>query len=150
MRLCCGLLLASLVACGSSTGYGGNPPPPPPPPAPPPAPGTVFVTISEYQFSPDTITIAKSTPVRWTNSGTVSHTATADNGSFDSGTLDGTGTDPYGNPMQGGKYDHTFTTAGTFTYEWRYQLSFPLSTTWRGGQGVRFTANGRFVVRSRS
>src|SRR5881396_438644 len=89
MRLCCGLLLASLVACGSSTGYGGNPPPPPPPPAPPPPPGTVFVTISEYQFSPDTITIAKSTPVRWTNSGTVPHTATADNGSFDSGTLGG-------------------------------------------------------------
>ncbi|PYP40427.1 MAG: hypothetical protein DMD48_03425 [Gemmatimonadetes bacterium] len=116
MRLCCGLLLASLVACGSSTGYGGNPPPPPPPPAPPPPPGTVFVTISEYQFSPDTITIAKSTPVRWTNSGTVPHTATADNGSFDSGTLGGTGTDPYGNPIQGDKYDHTFTTAGTFTY----------------------------------
>jgi len=45
----------------------------------------VFVTISDYQFSPDTITIAKNTPVRWTNDGTVSHTATADGGSFDSG-----------------------------------------------------------------
>src|SRR6267143_5887563 len=117
MRLCYGLLLASIVACGSSTGYGGNPPPPPPPPpGPPPAPGTVFVTISDYQFSPDTITIAKNTPVRWTNDGTVSHTATADGGSFDSGNLGGKGTDPYGPPMQGGKYDFTFATAGTFTY----------------------------------
>ena len=114
MRLCYGLLLASLLACGSGTGYGSNPPSPPP--APPPAPGTVFVTISDYQFSPDTITIAKNTPVRWSNGGAVSHTATADSGSFDSGPLGGTGTDPYGTPMQGGKYDHTFAIAGTFTY----------------------------------
>ena len=117
MRLCYSLLLASIAACGSSTSYGNNPPPPPPPPpAPPPAPGTVFVTISDNQYSPDTITIAKNTPVRWSNSGSVSHTASADSGSFNSGTLGGTGTDPYGPPMQGGKYDHLFTTAGTFGY----------------------------------
>ena len=114
MRLCYGLLLASIAACGSSTGYGSNPPSPPP--APPPAPGTVSVSISDYLFSPDTITIATNTPVRWTNGGTVSHTVTADGGSFDSGALGGTGTDPYGAPTQGGKYDHTFAAAGTFTY----------------------------------
>ena len=116
MRLCYGLLLATLAACGSSTGYGGNPPPPPPPAVPPPAPGTVFVTISDNHYSPDTITINKNIPVRWSNDGAVSHTVSADSGSFDSGTLGGAGQDPYGAPMQGGKYDHVFTAAGTFGY----------------------------------
>ena len=115
MRLCYGLFLAGLVACGSATSYGGNPPPAPPPPPPAP-PGTVFVTISEYQYSPDTVTITAGVNVRWRNSGTVSHTASADSGSFNSGTLGGTGTDPYGSPMQGGVYDHAFATADTVTY----------------------------------
>jgi len=74
------------------------------------------VTISDYQYTPDTIMIAVGTPVRWTNHGAVSHTATADSGAFNSGALGAPGTDGYGNPTPGATYDKTFTTAGTFAY----------------------------------
>src|SRR6266496_3475029 len=62
MRLCYALLLASLVACGSSTGYGGNSPPPAPPPPAPPAPGTAVVPNPGYQINPQTTTIASGAP----------------------------------------------------------------------------------------
>src|SRR2546425_6355067 len=118
MRLCYGLLLIILAACGSGTSSPANPPPPPPgpppPPPPPPAPGTVSVTISDYQYTPDTIRISVGTPVRWTNQGTVSHTATADGGAFNSGTLGAPGVDGYGNSTPGATYDNTFTTAAAF------------------------------------
>jgi plastocyanin len=114
MRVYYGLLFGVLAACGSGNGYSTNPPPGPPPPPPPP--GTVFVTISDFQYAPDTITIAAGTPVRWTNEGAVSHSATADGGSFNSGTLGPPGTDGYGNPTAGATYTRTFSTQGTFPY----------------------------------
>ena len=116
MRLCYGLFLVFLVACGSSTSYSSNPPPPPPP-APPPAPNTVFVAVSNFQFTPDTVKITVGTPVRWTNEGSVSHSVTSDStGSFNSGTLSNGGVDQYGMPYAGSTYDRTFATAGTYPY----------------------------------
>ncbi len=116
MRLCYGLLLASLAACGSSTSYSSNPPPPPPP-APPPAPNTVFVTVSNFQFTPDTVRITAGIPVRWTNEGTVAHSVVSDtSGQFNSGTLSSGGVDQYGMPFAGSTYDRTFATAGTYPY----------------------------------
>jgi plastocyanin len=115
MRLCYGLLLASIAACSSSTSMSSTPPPPPP--APPPAPGTVLVSVTEYQFGPDTIMIAMGTPVRWTNEGMQSHSVVSDTaGLFNSPTLGSGGTNSYGMPQAGDWYDKTFTTAGTFPY----------------------------------
>lgn len=105
MRLCYGLFLVSLAACGSTTSYSGNPPPPPPP-APPPAPGTVFDTVFDFRFVPDTVTITSGIPVRWTNRGAQAHTVTSDSaGLFNSGTL-----------SSGAVYDRTFSSTGTYKY----------------------------------
>ena len=121
MRLCYGLLLVFLAACGSSTSsYNSSPPPPPGPPGPPPpppAPTTRGVTIADYSYAPDSILVSMGTPVQWTNEGSFPHTVTSDNGAFPSSVnLAGRGTDPYGNPTPGGTYTRTFSTAGTFPY----------------------------------
>ena len=63
------------------------------------------VTISDFQFTPATITIHVGDTVTWTNHGPSAHTATANNGSFNTGVL-----------QKGHSASHTFTTAGTFTY----------------------------------
>lgn len=120
MRLCYGLLLVFLAACGgsSTSSYSSSPPPPPgtPPPPPPPAPWTVIVTILDYQYTSDTITIAKGTPVRWNNNGPSAHSVTSDGAVFDSGTLAGPGVDPYGTPTAGAQYTRNFSVEGTFAY----------------------------------
>ena len=63
------------------------------------------VTISNYSFSPQTLTIKIGTTVTWTNKDLAKHTVTADDGSFES---------PFFG--QGGTYSHTFSEAGTFAY----------------------------------
>jgi len=62
-------------------------------------------TISDFQFSPATITIHVGATITWTNNGPTAHTATASDHSFDTGTL-----------QKGQSASHTFTTAGTFAY----------------------------------
>jgi plastocyanin len=63
------------------------------------------VTISDFQFTPATITIHVGDTVTWTNNGPSAHTATANDGSFNTGVL-----------QKGQSGSHTFTTAGTFAY----------------------------------
>jgi len=63
------------------------------------------VTIADFQFTPATITIHVGDTVTWVNHGPSAHTATANNGSFNTGVL-----------QNGRSASHTFTTAGTFTY----------------------------------
>jgi hypothetical protein len=63
------------------------------------------VAISDFSFSPGTVTVAVGDTVTWTNSDAQDHTATADGGSFDTGTL--------GNGESG---TVTFSTAGSFPY----------------------------------
>ncbi len=70
-----------------------------------PAGGTAAATIVDFGFTPATLTVKVGTTVTWTNTGTVSHTVTADDGSFDSGTL-----------ASGATYQHTFSKAGTYAY----------------------------------
>ncbi len=80
-------------------------------------PGAANVSIVEYSFTPDTVTIKVGASVTWTNNGTVAHTATADGGAFDSGQLSSpTGGGAYGGGSSGGTYTNTFGTAGTYTY----------------------------------
>ena len=64
------------------------------------------VGVKDSVFDPPAIAVAVGTAVTWTNTGALPHTVTADDASFDSGTLAaGTGT-----------FSKTFDTAGTFAY----------------------------------
>jgi plastocyanin len=92
-------------------GEGGEPLPPPPPPSPtpppsppPPAPGASDISMIDNDFAPANLTVTVGSVVRWVNSGTLPHTATAA-GQFDSGIL-----------MAGDTWSRTFTAPGTFNY----------------------------------
>ena len=75
------------------------------------------VTVADFQFSPDTITIAAGQSVLWTNNGPSTHTVTSDNSSWTSASLGAPGgTDPYGYPTGGGTFSHMFSSAGTYHY----------------------------------
>ncbi len=63
------------------------------------------VEIRGFAFNPAVIQISVGDTVTWENYDEAPHTATGDNGEFDSGRLD-----------QGGTFSFTFTTAGTFSY----------------------------------
>jgi plastocyanin len=63
------------------------------------------VTIKDFSFAPATVTISAGDSVTWLNQGPTTHTATASDGSFDSGNL-----------AKGKSYSKTFSSAGTFSY----------------------------------
>jgi plastocyanin len=66
---------------------------------------TAAVTIAGFAFSPPSMTITAGTTVTWTNQDSATHTATADDGSWDTGDI-----------AQGASASITFNTPGTFTY----------------------------------
>ena len=70
------------------------------------------VAIAGFAFSPKDVTVTVGDTVTWTNSDATAHTATADDGSFDTGTIgaNGTGT-------------ATFSTAGSFPYHCKIHSS---------------------------
>jgi amicyanin len=63
------------------------------------------VTIADFSFTPGTITIDVGDTVTWNNNGPTPHSATANDGSFDTGIL---------RKDQSGS--HTFAQAGTYSY----------------------------------
>jgi LPXTG-motif cell wall-anchored protein len=63
------------------------------------------VTISDFQFSPGQITVDQGDTVTWSNDGPAGHSATAEDGSFDTGVF-----------PAGESRSHTFSDAGTFSY----------------------------------
>lgn len=63
------------------------------------------VAIKDFSFGPSSVTVNVGDTVTWVNNGRTDHTATASNGSFDTGTL-----------KKGQSGSHTFNTAGTFGY----------------------------------
>jgi plastocyanin len=69
------------------------------------ASASASVTMDDFFFSPASVTVAVGDTVTWHNAGQAPHTATADDGSFDTGTIN-----------SGGSGSHRFTTAGTFSY----------------------------------
>ena len=102
----------------------------PPPAAPPPAPAETApaepaeardpapapkltvaaaasgsVTISDFEFTPASITVDVGDTVTWSNAGPTAHSATATGGSFDTGIF-----------SEGQSRSHTFQEAGTFAY----------------------------------
>jgi plastocyanin len=76
-----------------------------PPVTTPPAPMTASVHLAGAQFAPGSVTVAVGATVTWVNDDGSKHTVTADNASFDSGTLNA-----------GASFVHTFTAAGTYAY----------------------------------
>lgn len=103
----------------------GGPPAPAPAPAPQPAAAAAdedvavksqakpqakpaasqTVSVGDNFYSPRSVTINIGDTITWTNNGSADHSATADNGSFDTGVFG-----------PGGSRSHTFTQAGTFDY----------------------------------
>jgi plastocyanin len=69
------------------------------------AAATKNVTIADFEFTPAQITIQQGDTVTWTNEGPTAHSATASDGSFDTGVF-----------SAGGSRSETFDEAGTFSY----------------------------------
>lgn len=67
--------------------------------------GSGAVTIRNYAFAPQTLTVKVGTRVTWTNRDATAHTATMDQGALDTGTI---------NPGQSKTID--FTRPGTYAY----------------------------------
>jgi plastocyanin len=105
------LLLALAVACGSSNM--------PTTPSPVPGGGAANVTITitgmngGQSFSPSPASIPAGQTVAWRNADSITHTATADNGAFDTGSISPGATS---SPI-------TMGTAGSFGYHCRIHPS---------------------------
>lgn len=63
------------------------------------------VQIANFAFTPSSLTVKVGTTVTWTNTDSVSHTVTADDGSFTSGKI-----------ATGSTFKETFAKAGTYAY----------------------------------
>jgi plastocyanin len=97
------LLLTFSIGCGSSST---------PPSSPTPTPGSMPVsivsgsrTLTTTAYAPNPVNIAVGGSLTWTNNDTIAHTATDNNGGWDSGSI-----------APGGQFTRTFSTAGTFAY----------------------------------
>jgi len=75
---------------------------------------SVEVDISNFSFGPNELEVKVGTTVTWTNKDNAEHTVTADDGTFDSGTLG-----------KGSSFSYTFTEAGSFPYfcEFHYSMT---------------------------
>ena len=82
------------------------------------------VTIADFSFSPKSVTVSVGDSVTWRNTGDEVHTATAKDGSFDTGNLD-----------TGQSGSHTFNKAGTFSYFCKPHAFMTASVTVTGGGG---------------
>jgi plastocyanin len=67
------------------------------------------VTIADVAFTPPELSVAAGTTVTWTNEDWAPHTATAEDGSFDSDRLD-----------QGASFEYTFDEPGTCAYHFSF------------------------------
>ncbi len=97
------LLLLVVGGCKNGSSSYSTPTSPSTSPPAPSAPNTVV--ISGFAFGPSPITVAKNTTITWQNRDSEAHTATADNGSWDTGSI-----------ASGASKSITFATAGTFPY----------------------------------
>lgn len=70
-----------------------------------PSTSNVEVTIKNFGFTPDTLTVKVGTTITWTNQDSVTHTVTSDTDVFDSGGLG-----------KGESFSFTFTAAGSYPY----------------------------------
>ena len=89
------------------------------------------VAIAGFAFSPKDVTVTVGDTITWTNSDATAHTATADDGSFDTGTIgsNGTGT-------------ATFSTAGSFPYHCKIHSSMTGTITVEAAAGGSGSGSG--------
>lgn len=105
-RLVLGIIaLAATAGCGSSYSSGPSTSPSPTATGSPVSIVGGASSMTTTAYAPNPIVVSAGGTVTWTNSDTTAHTATADDGSWTSGTI-----------AAGGKYSRTFPSAGTFTY----------------------------------
>lgn len=89
----------SAVSTGGGGGGGGGTP-------------SANVTIADFTFSPETVTVSVGQTVQWTNVGPSVHTTTSDGGTWNSGSLNAV----VGTDSTGATFQQTFTQAGTYPY----------------------------------
>jgi LPXTG-motif cell wall-anchored protein len=80
------------------------------------------VSIQDFFFDPGQITVAPGTTVTWVNEGQAPHTTTADDGTWDSGTL-----------QPGEDFSFTFDQSGTYTYHCSIHPDMTASVKVSGG-----------------
>ena len=97
------IAIVAVISTAAVTGRGDTMASSTPTPGPTAAP--IAVKIVNFAFSPQKVTISVGGSVVWKNSDDVAHTATASDGSFDSGNL-----------ANGQSWTHTFTKAGKYAY----------------------------------
>lgn len=73
---------------------------------------THHISIEDFDFATQSLTITQGDTVVWTNNDGRPHTVASDDGSFDSGNLD-----------DGATFEFTFDDAGTFAYHCGYHAS---------------------------
>ena len=76
---------------------------------PAPAPVTTNISMTDDMFTPKNITVRAGTTIKWVNNGVHPHTVTAEDGTFDSGTINSAGI-----------YSRTFSSAGYYPYYCRF------------------------------
>lgn len=119
LRLVLGtILLAAIAGCGSS--YSGGPSTSPSPTTTGSAVSIVggASSLTTTAYAPNPIVLSPGGTVTWTNNDSTAHTATADDGSWNSGTI-----------ASGGKYSRTFPSAGTFTYHCTFHRGMVATVT---------------------
>jgi len=80
------------------------------------------VRIVDFAYSPAGVTVNVGDTITWTNEDAAPHTATADDGEFDTGTL-----------SRGASGSQTFSSAGTFSYFCTIHPSMTATVTVVGG-----------------
>jgi plastocyanin len=95
-RVAAGLAVIALLAALAIAAFGARPAA---------AQSGVTVNVGDFFFDSPSLEIAPGTTVTFVNVGVAPHTATGDNGEFDTGTI-----------QPGGSATITFTNAGTFAY----------------------------------
>jgi plastocyanin len=104
--LAIGMLLGALTACSSSSSTGSTPPSTSSGSTSSSTGGGTTVTITDFKFTPATLSVAVGTKVTFVNQGATVHTATTQ----DSSTISS------GNLTKGQSYTVTFTKKGTYNY----------------------------------
>jgi plastocyanin len=85
---------------------------------------TMTVSIKDFAFNRPNATVAPGTSVTWVNNDQVPHTATANDGTFDSGTL-----------QPGQSYSFTFDKPGTYAYHCNIHPYMTATVTVSGASG---------------
>jgi plastocyanin len=116
------LFLLLIVGAGckndSSNPYGAPTSPGPSTPSTPAGVSANTVVMSGSAFNPVNITVTVGTTVTWKNNDGYAHTATASDGSWNTGNIAG-----------GASASHTFTTAGTYPYVCTYHAAMGMTGT---------------------